>query len=75
MVLLSHTSLELCIPFTAVNALSFKYESITKPESFFDFCHSYNEYICKPFWADRNDRYPYPSWYVNKSEIPTVLYT
>ena len=38
--LLSTNSLELCIPFTAVNALSFNFEYITKPECFSIFSHT-----------------------------------
>ena len=59
-------SLELCIAFTAVIALSLKCRWINhKPESF----HSHKMHLLAlldPLFIDRNDRSPYPFIYFNK---------
>ena len=55
---LSHTEFGILHPSTAVDALSFKYKSITKPDSFLDFLKPWNLSVslflsfCKPKWPN-----------------------
>ena len=62
---------------TAVNALSLKQESITKPERFLYFySHKMHRLALLGLFTDRNDRFPLAfSGYFHYSDIPTLLYT
>ena len=69
-------SLQLLRPFlTAANALSLKYEQITKPERILDFFTAF-KCICEPFWAfSLSEMTDFPVLSnTSTSEIPTLSY-